>query len=341
MLTPTGGLLSEYLDWHWIFWFLLIISGAFFLPLLLFLPETCRRVVGNGSIPPPKLNMSFTDYLRYRKRAKAGIPVDTAKQQELRKNHGVHFPNPLSTLAVVAHKESGIVLFAMGLGLACFYAISTAASDRFVALYGFNSLQVGLMFLPIGAGGAFSACTTGKLVDANYRRHARKHNMPLTKNRQQDLSNFPIERARLEVAFPCMWLGGLGVIVYGWIMDYKVSLAAPIIVLFFMGYGLTASNQVLNVLMVDIYPGKAATATAANNLVRCELGAAASAAIIPMIKGMGTGWSFTLLSLLYLASTPTLFFVSKYGIRWRQEQKQKDSEKAAQKEEIRQAREKE
>ena len=49
-----------------------------------------------------------------------------------------------------------------------------------------------------------------------------------------------------------------------------------------VGYCLIAGFQTLNVLMVDIYPGKAATVTAASNVTRCLLGAAASAAIVPM-----------------------------------------------------------
>lgn len=169
--------------------------------------------------------MSLTDYFRYRKRAKAGITIDITKQQKLRKNYGLRFPNPLSTLVVVAHKESGILLFTTGLGLACYYALSTAASDQFVSIYGFNSLQVGLMFIPIGAGSVLSALSTGILIDWNYRRHAKIHGLPVTKNVQQDLSNFPIERARLEIAFPFMFTAGIGVIIYGWILDQKVSLA--------------------------------------------------------------------------------------------------------------------
>ena len=81
-----GGLISQHLDWHWLFWFLLIFAGVFFLPLLLFLPETCRKVVGDGSVPLPIWNASVTDLIRHRKLIKRGIAIDPEKISDVRKN---------------------------------------------------------------------------------------------------------------------------------------------------------------------------------------------------------------------------------------------------------------
>lgn len=324
-----GGLLSQYWDWHGIFWFLLAFGGAFFVPLFLFLPETCRKVVGDGTIPAPKLNWNLTDNIRHANRARAGLKVDEKKQEELRNNYRLRFPNPLSTLVVLADLESALILIAAGLTLACFYAVSTGASTAFRNVYGFNDMQVALMFIPFGVGGIVSAFTTGKAVDWNYRRHAKRNGFPLVKNRQQDLTEFPLERARLEIALPLFYLGALGVLGYGWVMDKHVSLAAPIILLFIMGYGLTAAFQVLNILMVDIYQGRPATATAANNIVRCELGAATSAAIVPMSKAMGNGWAYTLLAFLLMAYSPILLLTIQSGIKWRRAKKIKQEQKEA------------
>lgn len=76
-------------------------------------------------------------------------------------------------------------------------------------------------------------------------------------------------------------------------------------------------------MMVDIYPGRAATATAANNVVRCLLGAAASAAIVPMSAAMGNGWAYTVLALLFMLSSAGLALTMKYGIQWRKAKKEK------------------
>jgi len=328
-----GGVLSQYLGWHSVFWFLLIFSGVSFILIALFMPETCRKVVGDGSFPGPRPNWNLTDRWRHATRAKQGLEVDQQKLAALRANYKFFFPNPLRTLLVLTDLETFLILLTCGFALACFYAISTGASKAFASLYGFDDLYVALMFIPIGVGGIISAFTTGRLVDWNYRRHANRLNMPVVKNKQQDLIDFPIERARLEIALPLFYLGAAGVLGYGWMMDHKISLAGPIIMLFILGYALTASFQTLNVLLIDIYPGKAATATAANNILRCELGAAATAAIGPMSEAMGNGWAYTTLALLFLATSPCLWLVQARGMKWRKQKREKQKRREIEKQE--------
>ena len=317
-LSPVlGGLISQYLNWHWIFWFLLIFAGTFFL----FLPETCRKVVGDGSVPPPPLNMSVTDLIRQRRRARKGLipdPEKVAKVAKVRENYRLRFPSPWPTLQIVLDLETALVLLTTGLMFACFYAIMTGATTSFHEVYHFNNIQTGLMYLPIGAGMIISAFTTGRLVDWNYRRHAKRAGLPVIKNVRQDLRNFNIERARLEIALPMYYFSLASVIGYGWVLGHKVNLAVPIILLFISGWTLNATSQVLNALMVDIWPGRSAAATAANNLFRCELGAASSAAISPMSEAMGTGWAYTTLALIAAAASPCLWAMMTHGIKWRQ-----------------------
>ena len=217
---------------------------------------------------------------------------------------------------------------------------STGTSDAFHKLFGFNQLQISLMFIPIGAGSIISAFTTGKLVDWNYGRHARRLGFPVTRNRAQDLTNFPIEKARLQVAFPMFFVSGAFVIMYGWFLTTKLNLAAYIISFLVIGYSLTSTFQVLNVLMVDIYPGKPSVATAANNLVRCEIGAIFSAILLPLADAIGWGWSYTILALLFVGFSPMLLIIMKKGPEWRKTRKAKEDkakETKRQKVEARQA----
>ena len=309
-----GGLIAQNLNWHWIFWILLTVSVCFFVPLLLFLPETCRTVVGNGSIPPPVLNMSLPAYFRRNTRMMQEADVEQRGQQMQRRRSEIGLPKLGPALKIAANLDSFLVLLTNAFARASFYAITTDASASFNSTYGFNDIQVSLIFIPIGVGGAASALVMAKLIDWNFRRHERLLSISSTARNGEDLTDFPIEKARLELGLPLYLAAASLVITYGWLLESRVNIAGPIVVLFATSFVLSASMQVLSTLMVDLWPGRSGAATAANNLFRCEIGAAASAVIQPMIKNMGRGWAYTMFALISAVSTPLLAFVIKRGM---------------------------
>ncbi|KAF9895278.1 hypothetical protein FE257_000181 [Aspergillus nanangensis] len=310
-----GGLLAQYLGWRAIFWFLTIFAGAFTVQFVLFFPETARRVVGDGSIPPPLWNISWINYYHLHHNRSKTTTSSTPAPQKLK----LGFPNPLRTLSIVFQKDTSIILFANAVLFAGFYDVSASIPAIYQELYGLNDLQIGLCYIPFGFGATIASIATGKTLDYNYRRLAKRLGFPLHGARRRDLKGFPIEKARLQLTFPLLAVGGCTVIAFGWVLDYGVHLAAPTSILFVMGLSLTGAFNTVSTLLVDLYPSNASAATASNNFVRCLLGAGATALIDPMLEAMGRGWCFTFVALVMLATAPLLWVVIRFGPRWREE----------------------
>jgi MFS family permease len=329
-LGPTiGGLLTQYLGWPSIFWFCAIITVLWLIPYVLAVPETGRKVVGNGSIPPQPWNMTLIDYVRFRRQ-----PRD---RSVVRKKQKMPIPNPFNTLAVLMHKDMAMVLLYNGTLYLGFMVATATLSSQFSDIYHYDELVLGLCYLPIGGACTISSIAQGFILDWNYRRIAKKIGYKIDKKRGDNLKGFPIERARIQVIVPCLFVGTIVYIGFGWSLQAETHVAIPLVLSFFIGLFVTGSFQVLNTLIVDLYPEAPATATAANNLVRCTFGAVATAVIQDMINAMGRGWSFTLIALIFAVFSPTLWVIQRHGPKWREQRrqqalKQREKDDATQKE---------
>jgi len=145
-------------------------------------------------------------------------------------------------------------------------------STQFHDIYGLDSTMQGLIFLTIAAGTILSALTNSVLLDRTYRRHALKMGLDPDRKQQISMRGFPIERVRIEIGLPFFVVGSFAVIVYGWMLDYQVHIAGPIVMLVIIGYTTLAGFNTPSVLLIDLYRPRAAAASAAANLVRCLLG---------------------------------------------------------------------
>jgi hypothetical protein len=212
-----------------------------------------------------------------------------------------------------------------------FFSVLSTLPSQLKAKYNFNSLQIGLCYLPYGIGSLTSRWTVGTLIDWNFRRHARLLGIEIVKNRQQRLADFPIEVARLQITLPLVYMGSVCITIYGWVMDKRTNLAGPVVTLFFTGHAVTGAFSSLNTLIVDCNIESPATAVAANNLFRCLFGAGAVAAAVPLIERIGMGWTCTFVAGLWLVFSPLLWAVYKWGYGWREQKRLKEGEKAEEK----------
>lgn len=330
-----GGVMTQTSGWRSIFWVLAGLSGLVLLLTALFLPETARAVVGNGSITPPRWNMSLLTVVRvalHRIRRKdpalAASPMFISpyhlRQLAESPDKGV-FVEILKPLSLLISKHTAPVIFFGAIGNAASYFVTSAIPVYFGSLYLLSTLQIGLCYLPGAVGSIFAVIVTGRLVDWNFRRVAHLHGRPVSVNKQQDIGVFPIEKARLEVALPMAYVACAAIIVYGWIIQLRVHLAGPLVLLFIIGFCNAGSLLVLPTLAMDLYPQSSAAVSAATNLSRCGLGAVAVVCSLPLISAIGHGWANTIVALVWAVASIAPLASIHYGPKWRSTETKEDA----------------
>lgn len=315
-----GGLLTDSLGWRAIFWFLTILCAALFAVYFAFVPETARSVVGDGSIPPPRLFMTPSQLLS--RRRGGGYPPEVEAERAAAKAARARL-NPFAALRILGEREGGVTLGFGSLMYAGQFMVLATLPVLLEARFGFNAAQVGLCYLPIFLGTVCSRWVAGRLLDWNFARHARRLGLEVSGDRQQGLDGFPIERARLEVCIPMIYATGVSLVAYGWTMQRGAGLAGIIAVLFFFGVFNAGGLAGLTTLVVDTHQESPATALAANNLFRCLVSAGATAAAVPLIDRIGIGWTAVFVAGVWVCFSPCLWLVLFRGEKWRRDRKAK------------------
>ncbi|KAF7529455.1 hypothetical protein G7054_g9839 [Neopestalotiopsis clavispora] len=306
-----GGLLTYAAGWYWIFWFLCIAGGLCLLLIILFLPETCRNVVGNGSLPPPK-------YLRLPSRL---IMCHWSEGNGMA-NYQWRMPNPWKSISILFRKDNMTVILAAGLMYLVYTCNCASLSVLYIERYNFNQWQASLVYIPFGIGSAVSTFFSGPMMDIAYR-HARSR-QGLTTNRAvgDELIAFPVERARLKTMWPFIISTVLTLTAYGWTLHYRQHVAISLALQFVLGICIQTDfsdlSKIYNTLLTDKNQEAAAAAQASSNIVRCTFATVAVAFLQEMIDKIGVGWTFTLFGGLFLIAMGLFYVDYCKGMDWRQ-----------------------
>jgi multidrug resistance protein len=287
-----GGFLVQSKGWRWVFWILAIAGGVFALLLLLVGRETYHPTILARKTARLRKETGNTNL---RSKLDSGLP-----------------PKDVFIRSIVRPMRMLIfspIVFLMSLYVAINYGILylffTTITFVFEDNYHFSSGAVGLSYLGIGvgliAGMAFLGTTSDKII----------------KKEQAKGSALPEHRLHLLLSLPGAICLPIGVFIYAWTTDKHVHWIVPIIGTSFIGLGNLTGMMTIQTYLVDAFTIHAASAIAANTVLRSVFGAFLPLAGLDMFEKLGLGWGNTLLGLIALALVPVPVFFRYRGERIR------------------------
>ncbi|KAF5247333.1 hypothetical protein FANTH_6424 [Fusarium anthophilum] len=288
-----GGFVSENVGWRWTFRILLILSGVVAIVTLALMKETNYTVILQKKA------------LRMRKQTGNDKLVAKLSRDET--------PSQMLARAIVRPLKllilSPIVLLVSlygGILFGLIFLLFTTFPSVFQDVYGFNPGVAGLAYLGLGIGMGLGLLMFSVLSDRLLgRKKGNEHAAPR-----------PEDRLILM-----KWLGPitpLGLFIYGWTAENGVHWIVPIIGTFIVGFGSLFVIIPGQIYLVDSFGAEAAaSALAANMLVRSPFGAFLDLTAEPLYSTLGLGWGNSVLGFICLAFTPVPWIFYTYGERLR------------------------
>jgi uncharacterized membrane protein YoaK (UPF0700 family) len=108
----------------------------------------------------------------------------------------------------------------------------------------------------------------------------------------------------------------IALLLYALLLPKAPPLSVSLVLIFLVSFTITASYNVMNVLLVDLYYNTPASVMATNNLVRCLFGAVSTALVQPCIHWFGIGATYAVVaSVVGVVCCPLLGVVYVYGAK--------------------------
>ena len=131
-----------------------MLSSLCLIAVVLTLPETARRLVGNGGIAVKGLHHAPF--------CKPSILSSAdCKDQLFRNRLSREIPTPWVTLRLLSKRDIAAVVTSIGIFYMTYSCLQASLATVFMHEYGYGQLEAGLIYLPFGLGCALTAYLTG------------------------------------------------------------------------------------------------------------------------------------------------------------------------------------
>jgi MFS family permease len=194
----------------------------------------------------------------------------------------------------------GLSLY-VAIGYGYLYLIFTTMTEVFEGQYGISRGNVGLTYLGVGVGNISGLIAFGFISDTLMKKMAKRNGGEMK------------PEYRLPPLIPGGLLMPIGLFWYGWSAQYKAHWIVPITGTVFLGMGMITMFMPVGTYLVDAFTIYAASAMAANTVLRSLGGALLPLSGRKMYEALGLGWGNSLLAFIALGLTPAIWFLIKYG----------------------------
>ncbi|EXJ78950.1 hypothetical protein A1O3_08450 [Capronia epimyces CBS 606.96] len=281
-----GGFLGQAAGWRWIFWLVTIAAGVASGLAVIFLRETYEPILLQRRTNRLRKE---TGNMELRSRLDKGI--------SMRQYLWVSIVRPSKMLVF-----SPIVLtlsIYMAVVYGYLYLLFTTITLVFEEGYGFSQGVVGLSYLGIGVGSVMGLFLFGAVSDKTVKKLSATGGMK--------------PEYRLPPLIPGSLMIPIGLFWYGWSAKAHIHWIMPIIGTSFVGFGVLATFMPIQTYLVDAFHRHAASAIAANTVLRSLAGAFLPLAGPKMYAALGLGWGNSLLAFIALAMAPVSWILYRYG----------------------------
>jgi len=305
-----GGLISTGFGWRGIFWFLAIASGITFLFVAVFLPETSRSIVGNGSILPQKMRViSTAPILSLPTFSKRTLPVGKI-------NSSLIQPKQFTILTPFKILKSMPVFLTLAPASICYslwLMMLTTLSTSLSKSYGYSTTKVAVAYIPSGIGGLVGTVSIGKLLDWSYKTH---YNSYLSQKKAGNDIKFNIFKARLVVAILPTFLCTAGSLMVGFAIQYHTNVAIILIGSCIISMGAMIYVTVSTTVLIDLFPLQSSSSSSCVNLARCWTGAVFIAVLSKMEHTMTISGCYAFMAGLCLLSGTSIGYLYYRSEKW-------------------------
>jgi len=281
-----GGFLAKAKGWRWVFWLLTILAGAGALGCLVVLRESYATIILERKT---KRLRKETGNPLLRSKMDNGLSPGAAFKKAIIRPTKMLF---LSPIVIILATYSSVVYGYL-------YLLFTTITQVFESGYGFGGGVVGLTFLGIGIGMMTGLVIMGVLSDKILKQKAAAGEMK--------------PEYRLPLMVPAGFIIPIGLFIYGWTAEKHVQWIVPIIGTGLVGLAIMPIFMAVQTYLIDAFTLHAASALAANTVLRSLLGALLPIAGPSMYSTLGLGWGNSLLAFISIGMLPVPFLFIKYG----------------------------